>query len=216
MKRQSLRLGSSVINEMRDGLLYTARHSQLRLLILSYGVFFFLVTPAAVLSPLMIARTFGEEVWRLTANEIAWSGMSIFGGLFIAWLGGFSNKSRIIALCISLLGIFFGLMGVTGNFLIFLVLMGSAGFFMPIFTTTVTVFIQEETDAQVLGRVLSILQIIASSAMPVAILIFGPLAEIISVEILLKTTGFFMVCTGCLYRMAVKRQSLKIGNENNK
>lgn len=205
---------SSAISEMRHGLLYTARHSQLRLLILSYGAFFFLVTPAAVLSPLMIARTFGEEVWRLTANEIAWSGMSIFGGLFIAWCGEFSNKPKVISLCISLLGISFGLTGVTGNFLIFLALMGAAGFLMPIFTTTVTVFIQKETDPEVLGRVFSILQIIASSGLPVAILVFGPLAEIVSVELLLKITGFFMVCTGCLYILAVKKQSLKTGSKN--
>jgi DHA3 family macrolide efflux protein-like MFS transporter len=195
---------SSAINEMWHGLLYTVRHPQLRLLILSYGAFFFLVTPAAVLSPLMIARTFGEEVWRLTVNEIAWSGMSIFGGLLITWRGEFSNKPKAIALCVSLLGIFFGLMGVTESFLIFLALIGAAGFFMPIFTTTVTVFIQKETDPQVLGRVFSILQIIASSGMPVAILIFGPLAEIVSVEHLLKITGLFMVCIGCLYYTATK------------
>ncbi len=203
----------SAISEMRYGLLYTIHHPQLRLLILSYGAFFFLVTPAAVLSPLMIARTFGEEVWRLTANEIAWSGMSIFGGLFITWRGEFSNKPKAIALCISLLGISFGLMGVTESFLIFLALIGAAGFFMPIFTTTVTVFIQKETDPEVLGRVFSILQIIASSGMPAAILIFGPLAEIISVENLLKTTGFLMACTGFLYGMAVKKQSLLSGNK---
>lgn len=203
----------SAISEMRYGLLYAINHPQLRLLILSYGAFFFLVTPAAVLSPLMIARTFGEEVWRLTANEIAWAGMSIFGGLFITWRGEFSNKPKAIALCVSLLGIFFGLLGVTESFLIFLALIGAGGFFMPILTTTVTVFIQKETDPQVLGRVFSILQIIASSGMPAAILVFGPLAEIVSVEILLKFTGFLLACTGCLYGMAVQKQSQLSGNK---
>ena len=195
----------STIVEMRYGLLYTIQHSQLKLLILSYGAFFFLVTPAAVLSPLLIARTFGDEVWRLTANEFAWSGMSIFGGLFITWRGEFINKSKAIALCILLWGILFGLMGIAGNFSIFLILIGAAGFLLPIFTTTVTVFIQKEADPQVLGRVFSIFQIIASSALPLAILLFGPLAEIVSVEILLQTTGVLMMCVGCIYYMAIRK-----------
>ncbi|MDL2209470.1 MFS transporter [Desulfovibrio sp. OttesenSCG-928-O18] len=197
--------GRSAISEMRHGLLYTVRHPQLKLLILSYGAFFFLVTPAAVLSPLMIARTFGEEVWRLTANELVWSGMAILGGLFITWRGEFSDKPKAAALCFSLWGIFFGLMGIAGNFPFFLVLMAAAGFLMPIFTTTVTVFIQKEADPRVLGRVFSILQIIASGGMPLAILVFGPLAEIVSVELLLEVTGILMVCVGGMYYAATTR-----------
>ncbi|MDR1871046.1 MAG: MFS transporter [Deltaproteobacteria bacterium] len=207
---------SSAIKEIREGLLYVAHHPQLKALILSYGAFFFLVAPAAVLSPLMIARSFGGEVWRLTAMEIAWSGMSILGGLLVAWLNGFSNKCRTIAHGIALFGLIVCFMGVTGNFLIFLALMGSAGFIMPIITATVTVFLQEESDERVLGRVFSIQRIITSSALPGAILIFGPLAEIVSVEILFITTGFFMVGLGYLYRVAVHRQSLKIGDESRK
>ena len=37
---------------------------------LIFAVAFILLTPAMVLSPLMVERTFGNEVWRLTANEI--------------------------------------------------------------------------------------------------------------------------------------------------
>lgn len=38
-----------------------------------------------VLSPLMVERTFGNEVWRLTANEIIWTIGSLVGGVFIAF-----------------------------------------------------------------------------------------------------------------------------------
>lgn len=135
----------STIAEMRHGVLYILQHPQLRLLLFGYGAFFFLLAPAAVLSPLMIARSFGAEVWRLTANELAWSGMSILGGVLIACRREFADKPKAIAICVALLGMFFGLMGLTGNFLVFLFFIGAAGFVMPIFTTTVTVFIQKET-----------------------------------------------------------------------
>jgi DHA3 family macrolide efflux protein-like MFS transporter len=201
----------SARRQIGRGLSYTLGHGQLKLLLAGYGAFFFLLTPAAALSPLLIARSFGEEVWRLTANEIVWSGMSVLGGLFMAWRGEFADKPRVIALCISLWGICFGLMGLTGSFTIFLALMGAGGFLLPLFNTTVTVFIQKETEPAVLGRVFSIFQIVASGGLPAAILIFGPLAEIVSVELLLQITGFFMIGSGFLYNRAVKRQVLQGG-----
>ena len=57
-----------------------------------YAIAFILLTPAMVLSPLMIERTFGNEVWRLTANEILWTVGSLIGGVFIALRKQIKNK----------------------------------------------------------------------------------------------------------------------------
>lgn len=68
--------------------------------------------------------------------------------------------------------------------------------------TAQTVYIQETTDPQVLGRVFSIVQIISASAMPVAILLFGPLADIVSVESILLVTGVLLALVGVFYALA--------------
>jgi DHA3 family macrolide efflux protein-like MFS transporter len=51
-----------------------------------------------------------------------------------------------------------------------------------------------------LGRVFSIVQIISASAMPIAILFFGPLADIVSVEAILIVSGALLVLLGVLYQ----------------
>ncbi len=47
------------------------------------------MTPVAFLTPLLVARSFGEEVWRLTANEVTFFAGSILGGRFMTAWGGF-------------------------------------------------------------------------------------------------------------------------------
>lgn len=185
--------------EMKEGLSYAFGQRPLRLLLLCAAAFFFLVTPAGVLPPLMVARSFGPEVWRLTVNELVWSGASIIGGIYVARHGDFKDKPAVLALCMGAFGICFGLMGLAGKFTVYLVLMGLAGFFMPLYLTAETVFIQQTADPAKLGRVFSISQMLASSAMPVAILLFGPLADVVSVELLLIISGGLMALVGLLY-----------------
>ena len=66
-------------------------------------------------------------------------------------------------------------------------------------STAQTVHIQEITEQTVLGRVFSIVQIISASAMPIAIIFFGPLADVVSVESILLVTGVMLAIVGILY-----------------
>ncbi|AEG59950.1 MFS transporter [Desulforamulus ruminis] len=189
----------SVWADLKSGLDYAYGHPQLRRIIICYLFSFFLITPAAVLSPLMVERTFGNEVWRLTANEMVWTVGSFFGGVFVSLKGQFKDKVRTVSLCLVAFGVMFGLLGAAWNFLSFLTFMGIAGFFLPPMATAQTVHIQEITKPEVLGRVFSIVQIISASAMPVAILLFGPLADIVSVESILIVSGILLALVGILY-----------------
>ena len=52
------------------------------------------MAPAAFLTPLQVTRSFGDDVWRLSATEIAFSiGMMVGGGIIASW-GGFQNKIK--------------------------------------------------------------------------------------------------------------------------
>ena len=52
------------------GLRYVVSHKLIRSLFIFFALFMFLIVPAAILSPLYVARAFGDEVWKLTANEM--------------------------------------------------------------------------------------------------------------------------------------------------
>lgn len=196
-----------ILTELKQGMKYTFQQPLLRGIIICYGFSFFLITPAAVLSPLLVERSFGNDVWRLTANEMVWTIGSLVGGVFVSLYGDFKDKIRTIAICLVAFGVTFGLLGIAGDFTIYLIIMGGAGFFMPIIATAQTVFIQEITQPTMLGRVFSIIQIISASAMPVAILIFGPLADIVSVEVILIISGVLLALVGILYQRSNKNVS---------
>lgn len=61
---------ASVFTELRQGVAYAFNHQLLKRVLICFGVSFFLITPAAVLTPLLVERSFGGDVWRLTANEM--------------------------------------------------------------------------------------------------------------------------------------------------
>lgn len=55
------------------------------------------------------------------------------------------------------------------------------------------VILQERVEEDYLGRVFGIFGMIANALMPLAMLLFGPLAEVVAIEWLLLGTGVLMV-----------------------
>jgi DHA3 family macrolide efflux protein-like MFS transporter len=83
---------ASMLNDLKQGVSYAFKHPLLRRIIICYGFSFFLITPAAVLTPLLIERSFGNSVWMLSANEIVWSVGSIVGGVLFRFMAILKTK----------------------------------------------------------------------------------------------------------------------------
>jgi DHA3 family macrolide efflux protein-like MFS transporter len=196
---------TSVFTELRQGIEYTFGNRLLKRILICYGVSFFLFTPAAVLTPLLVERSFGSDVWRLTANEMVWTVGSLIGGAFVSLKGEFKDKTGTVALCLVGFGITFALLGIANSFTAYLIIMGIAGGFMPVVITAQTVLFQENVEPEMMGRVFSLVQIIAGSAMPVAILFFGPLADIVPIGLILLVSGALLAVTGIIYQVTGKR-----------
>ncbi len=199
---------ASVMSELRDGIAYALNNKLLKLVLIYFGVSFFLITPAAVLTPLLVERTFGSDVWRLTANEMVWTIGSLIGGVYISLRGEFKDKILTAAICLVAFGITFALLGIADNFVVYLLIMGIAGLFMPVIATAQTVLIQENVETAMMGRVFSLVQIVAGSAMPVAILFFGPLADIVPIGSILLVTGILLAVAGVGYQLTAKHMGL--------
>jgi len=200
----------SVVADIKIGLSYTLSHPILRNLLICYGFSFFLITPAAILTPLLVERTFGSEVWRLTLNEMVWTGGALLGGLLVSLKGNFKNKIKAIALSLVAFGACFALLGVAPTFVLYLIVMGLGGIFVPFINTAEIVMIQEISDEDKLGRVFSIVQIISGSSIPLGIMIFGPLADRVSIQLLLVISGVLLAAVGLIYgRTSSKQQMVK-------
>jgi DHA3 family macrolide efflux protein-like MFS transporter len=190
---------TSYLDDFKLGLSYIKNHSFLKPFFTFFAFFFVLMAPAAFLTPLQVARSFGEEYWRLTAIEIAFSIGMMAGGAIIASWGGFRNKIYTMAFANVVMGICTMALGVTPVFWIYLIFMGLFGVAMPMANTPTMVLLQERVDPNYMGRVFGIFSMISTSMMPIGMMIFGPLADVIQIEWLLLGTGLLLVALAIMF-----------------
>lgn len=185
--------------DLKNGFSYIKSHRYLRDFFVLSAVLFLLISPVSFLTPLQVARSFGAEVWRLTAIEVAFSAGMILGGIIIAYWAGFKNKVHTIAFGCAAFSLLSAALGIVGNFGLYLVIMMLSGLAMPIFDTPAVVLLQQRVDADHLGRVFSVMAMISSTMLPLGMFVYGPLADIIPVEWLLVATGVLMAAESLLF-----------------
>ena len=189
-------LESSHWQDFKAGLTYIRHHRIVMSLLIFFAFFMFSVTPAAILSPLLVARTYGDEVWRLTANEMAFSAGMVIGGLLVAAWSGFKRRYFTISVCVVGFGIFSIGIGISTAFWVFLAFVFLMGILLPYFNSNTMVILQERVEEDFQGRVFSFVNIVTGSAMPLGMLFFGPLADRMSIERLMVFTGIAIIFQG--------------------
>lgn len=180
------------LTDMMEGITYIRNHEFVKKLFLFCAVFLFLIAPAAFLTPLQVTRNFGNDVWRLTALEIAFSVGMTAGGLIIATWGGFKNRMHTMALSSLVNGACTFALGIAPVFWTYLVIMVLIGVIIPFFNTPFMVILQQKIEADYLGRIFGVFTMISTSAMPLGMLVFGPVADMIKIEWLMIGTGILL------------------------
>ena len=183
---------TSYLDDFKQGISYIQKSPFLKKFFIYFAIFFVLMAPAAFLTPLQVTRSFGDDVWRLTAIEIAFSiGMMAGGGIIASW-GGFQNKIRTMMLASIIMAVCTFALGIVPIFWFYLLFMAIFGIAMPIFNTPTMVLLQEKIEENYLGRIFGVFGMISTSMMPIGMLIFGPIADVIDIEWLLIGTGLLI------------------------
>jgi DHA3 family macrolide efflux protein-like MFS transporter len=186
-------LRPAYFREMRDGLVYIRDRALVWHLFIFATFFFILLTPSAILTPLQVVRDFGEDVWRLTAIEIAFSVGMMVGGIVIGVWGGFSSKIATTLFGAVMFGVVSIGLGLITDFRIYLAAMFLMGFSVPVTNTPFMAIIQAKADDEYMGRVFGVLTMLSSIAMPIAMLVFGPLGDVVTIDLLLIVSGGIML-----------------------
>ena len=184
------------LDDLKAGLAYIGGNRAIKTLFIFFAFVFFLVVPVAFLSPLLVTRSFGDEVWRLTANEVTFFAGSILGGFVMTAWGGFKNHFRTIGLSCILWAVLLTGLGLSTNFVLYLVIMFLVGIPMPLFNVPTTTLLQEMVDPDMQGRVFGVMQLIMNTVMPVGMLVFGPLADVVAIETILVVASALMAVPG--------------------
>jgi DHA3 family macrolide efflux protein-like MFS transporter len=183
----------SYFADLKEGMAYIFSNQLVRWVMAIFAIIFLLIVAPSNLSPLMIARTFGGEVWMLTVLELSFGVGMLIGGALIAVFAKKIDRIGMIIGSSILFGILATAMGFTTNLIVFFALFFVVGIAVPAFSTSAMTLLQETVEPERQGRVFGFLGIVMAVAMPLGMSILGPLADVVSVEILLIVTGIATV-----------------------
>ena len=193
-KQRSIEKSASVIKDMRIGIHFAFSDKLIRKLLIVYGLFTFLCVPAGFLAGLLVNRVYGNTYWYLTAVElIGFFGM-IMGGLLMSLWRGFKSRINTLVFGLFIFGIMAVGMGLTKKFILYLILMALYGVALTIVQTSITTLIQENVKSLMQGRIFGLMGSMYSGFIPIGMVIFGPMADIIPLE-------WIIVCSGVLVMM---------------
>jgi DHA3 family macrolide efflux protein-like MFS transporter len=181
--------GVAYFHDLKEGIKYIRKHGYVLRMIILTSIFLFFFAPAALLTPLQVTRNFGSEVWRLSAIEITFSIGMMAGGILIGVWGGFKNRIYTMTLSCALCGILAAGLGLAPGFLLYLVIMAILGVSFPLWNAPSMVLLQTTVEPAFMGRVLSVFTMATSTMMPLGMVVFGPVADIVSINTLLVGTG---------------------------
>ena len=175
--------------DLVEGVRYIAHHAFVRWLLVLFAIIFLLTVAPSYLTPLMVARTFGDEVWKLSVLEISFSIGMVLGGIVVGFWAAKANK--VLMLVASSLG--FGVLsialGLSTNLWVFFGFMFLVGLLVPFFSTPSWTLLQEKVEPERQGRVFGFVGIVMAVSMPIGMVVFGPLADVVSVQLLLVIAG---------------------------
>ncbi|WPC16807.1 MFS transporter [Pediococcus inopinatus] len=186
------------------GFKYLFGNSILRRLFTINALSFLLMTPATVLSLLLIQRQFGATVSYLTLQEVVWASGSIMSGLIVAKHKAFKNNSRVLGLAIGAFAITMVLMGFMSNIWLYLGAMFLAGWSMPFIMTTQAVIIQTTAAPDFMGRTFANYQMIGNLMLLIGSLTLGPLADVIPLIWIFITCGLLLLISAIWYLKATQ------------
>ena len=183
----------SYFTDLKEGLNYIFSHDLVRWVMVIYSIVFLLVVAPSNLSPLMLVRTFGGDVWLLTVLELSFGIGMVAGGALMATFASKMDRLGLMVGTSILFGVLAVVMGFTTNLILFYSLFFLIGLAVPAFSTASMTLLQETVEPERQGRVFGFVGIVMAVAMPLGMAVLGPLADIVSVEILLIATGALTV-----------------------
>ncbi len=185
------------------GLRYAAGNDALRRILIFHGVSIFIISPGAMLTPLLVSRSFASAPSALALSEASYSLGMIAGGAFVSLLPSEGKRMKRAGAALAVYGLMLIGMGFSGSFLLYLVMNFIIGSVSPLYSSLVFSEVQILTDDGMMGRVTSLLSALTSAAIPLGLALSGPLSDAAAVRPVFAASGAMAVLCGTLGRVLI-------------
>lgn len=189
---------TNVLSEMKAGLHYVWDWPGLRALILYSLILNLVINPPMELLPLLVTRHFGGQALQLGWMSSSWGIGVVAGGLVLSLWGGFQRRISTMLMGVSGLGVGVLILGLTPAWLFPLALGGLffGAVMNSISNAAMFTVLQGTIAPEMQGRVFSVGRSLATAAMPIGLMIAGPLGDTVGVRTLILASGGIYILLG--------------------
>lgn len=204
---------TSLLADLKTGLRYVGSDRFFGKLLLLYGLFILLSVPGGFLAALLVTRVYGGSYLQLTLLElIGFAGMAAGGVLIGAW-GGFRNRVSTLLIGLLACGLLTVGMGAIRQFAVYLSLVLLLGVAITMAQTAVTTLIQERAEPALQGRMFGLIGTMYSGCLLIGMSIFGPLADVVSLPLLMVLTGGSLAALAAAFHWNITLHQTPAANE---
>jgi DHA3 family macrolide efflux protein-like MFS transporter len=188
----------SMVADLREALRFLRAWPGILMIIAIAVLVNSLVFPALSLQPLLVTDHFGGDVLQLAWMQSAFGIGTVAGGITLSVWGGFKRRSLTGLLALALNGAGFAAIGVLPSdaFPVAVGAMFFASFMNPIASGALLSVLQVIVPADMQGRVFTLLQSAVGAMIPVGLIMAGPLAGVLGVQIWYLIGGAVMTVMG--------------------
>jgi MFS family permease len=179
LKAPTDRPPSRIVDDIREGVVYVARNSVLRTVILLFATTSAVLAPVAAAMTFRIVRDLGQSP---AAFGLTLTGLGIgtlAGSLYATRLGRETNVARVLVLAVVLMGAPLIAAAVIGSLPMLIVLTAIAGAGEAALTVVYISVRAANSPDQLVGRVASTARVMALGLMPIGSLIGGILIDVV-------------------------------------
>ncbi len=199
------RTGSSLMDELRNGLRYVREFTPLKYILFNLGMMSFMGMPYAILMPVFakdVLKGGPETLGFLMAS----SGVgALAGALFLASRKSILGLGRLIGVASMLFGAGIVLFGISRSLPLSLVLTAVAGFGLMVQMVASNTIVQTIIEEDMRGRVMSFFAMAFAGTMPFGSLYAGTLASSIGAPSTLAISGILCIAGGMIFSSRLHR-----------
>ena len=175
--------------DMKGAARYVKSDRYLLFLLVFNAAASFAISPGAFMTPLLLQREYGASPSMLSVSEMSYSIGMVAGGVIATIAGENMRQRRGYASALMAYGICLVLIGLVHSFPLYLLLNALIGISTPIYGALLNARVQERTEEGMLGRVMALLSASSSAALPLGMVLFGPLGDAIPISSVFALSG---------------------------
>lgn len=196
-----------MLSDMKQGFAAMRANKPLTAIFFPMVLVNILYMPLGALFPLLVRTHFMGQAWHNSIVEFVFAGGLLLSSIVIGIWGGMKKRFLMAAFAIGLLGVASLVSGAlpSNGFWMFVVccfFMGGAGTFINV---PLMAYTQETIAPEMMGKVFSLMMAAMTLAMPIGLLMAGPVSEVIGVDTWFFWSGVAMVATGIFCRLLTRR-----------